>query len=611
MKISKDFVERSYSDYNAITAENIAHDETRSISEEAKSLKIDDITITSGIFISNAGESTCNGMYEYAGVLSGKPYYTFKNYRLVWNASNYRWELQSVAPNNIYYYNDTSTDLSKPYYDLNWTVGASGTAPSPTLSESDKSVKIKEIDYIIDDTNQSIDGSNTPQNDAHRELATRAYIDNVIATGGFWISGSSGNNSIRTAANAATGGDATGDYSVAQGSNTKATNFWATAEGTGTIASGEGSHAEGENTRANGNGSHSEGRSAIADGNASHAEGQATKSQGGASHAEGYNTTAQSNFSHAEGYNTIAQNTYQHSAGMYNVGTDSDTIHETGIGTSSSNKLNAFEIYKDGSLVSPENTIALINSKGNRAIVTKEYVDSSIISSNLWTKTGTRLEPSDVLVDNIVIEKNHNGYNIITLENINTENGAGAVFEAHKSNTDYQDNIYVGIYSDNFWIPTLAGNGALFTDQNLVIGTVDDTKSINFLVGNSYTSPVVVGHLNQNGLYLDTIKITSTHPASYHNLFVDASSGLIYASSTGTTGDIPQTDRIVVDSTLESNKTFTLTRTHNVDRQIYVYQNGLLLEDDYEWTLSSNTITFTESMTPLTIGDRIVIKYYH
>jgi len=46
--------------------------------------------------------------------------------------------------------------------------------------------KIKNIDYIIDNDNQSIDGSNTPMSDAHRELTTRAYTDDLFASNAHW-----------------------------------------------------------------------------------------------------------------------------------------------------------------------------------------------------------------------------------------------------------------------------------------------------------------------------------------------------------------------------------------------------------------------------------------
>ena len=43
-------------------------------------------------------------------------------------------------------------------------------------------ITIKEIDYIIDDDEESIDGSNTPMSNANRELITRAYVDSSIST---------------------------------------------------------------------------------------------------------------------------------------------------------------------------------------------------------------------------------------------------------------------------------------------------------------------------------------------------------------------------------------------------------------------------------------------
>ena len=79
----------------------------------------------------------------------------------------------------------------------------------------------------------------------------------------------------------------------------------------------------------------------------------------------------------------------------------------------------------------------------------------------------------------------------------------------------------------------------------------------------------------------------------------------------GITGDIPQTDIFVVNGTIQTNKTVTLSQTYNTDKQIYVFQNGLLLEDGYEWTVSNNVITFTEVLTPLTVTDRLIIKYYY
>ena len=94
---------------------------------------------------------------------------------------------------------------------------------------------------------------------------------------------------------------AAGDYSHAEGQDTKALKNCSHAEGNKTIAAGSSSHAEGSETKAAGFCSHAEGGSSIAGVDYSHAEGQATKAYGNSSHAEGSNTEASGQYSHAEG----------------------------------------------------------------------------------------------------------------------------------------------------------------------------------------------------------------------------------------------------------------------------------------------------------------------
>lgn len=155
---------------------------------------------------------------------------------------------------------------------------------------------------------------------------------------------------------------ATGDYSIAVGSRVQASGKESTAMGYQTTASGDfGSHAEGINTIASGAfGSHAEGRNTLASGEYG-------------SHAEGENTVASGFASHAEGRNTTAGNNYMHAAGYYNVGTSGNTIHETGIGDSTT-PANAFEIYTDGTITAPEATNTLINLRGDKTLITKEYL---------------------------------------------------------------------------------------------------------------------------------------------------------------------------------------------------------------------------------------------
>jgi hypothetical protein len=110
---------------------------------------------------------------------------------------------------------------------------------------------------------------------------------------------------------------ANGNYSHAEGCDTSATGFYSHAEGNNTKATGDYSHAEGRNTETYDDCSHAEGYNTKANGYCSHAEGYNTSANGGYSHAEGRDTSANGTSSHAEGYNTIA-NSYQHTSGKYN-----------------------------------------------------------------------------------------------------------------------------------------------------------------------------------------------------------------------------------------------------------------------------------------------------
>lgn len=121
------------------------------------------------------------------------------------------------------------------------------------------------------------------------------------------------------------------------------------AEGMMTGASNTASHAEGSSTTASGDSSHAEGHSTKATGESSHAEGHTTTASGVSSHAEGYSTTAIGESSHAEGKNTKTSNLAEHAEGKYNK-SNSGTISSIGIGSSNSDRKNAFEVMDNGDI---------------------------------------------------------------------------------------------------------------------------------------------------------------------------------------------------------------------------------------------------------------------
>ena len=158
------------------------------------------------------------------------------------------------------------------------------------------------------------------QIDAHQSdiLPTDLVVITDAPNTDQWQDGE-GENAIVTKANAANGGQATGDYSV--------------AEGFGSDAKGDYSHVEGQLTTAN----------------------------GGCAHAEGQGTTAQGDCAHAEGMDTIAQNQSEHAEGQYNksnktsttFGNAGNTIHSIGIGTGAGSleeqdRKNAIEVMQNG-----------------------------------------------------------------------------------------------------------------------------------------------------------------------------------------------------------------------------------------------------------------------
>ena len=242
-------------------------------------------------------------------------------------------------------------------------------------------------------TSSHAEGCNTTAS----EYNAHAEGCNTIASGK--DSHAEGLNTTASGYNSHTEGwntESSGQNAHAEGRNTTASGYCSHAEGSSTISSNDSSHTEGYGTEASGCYSHAEGNSTIASGCGSHAEGCGTTASGCYSHTEGVGTTASGCGSHAEGIYTININKASHVEGRYNVGTSTDTIHETGIGTDNSNRKNAFEIYNDGTLTAPELTTSLIISGGDNTLTTKEYVDDKVSTLPGYGESGGNISLSDI-----------------------------------------------------------------------------------------------------------------------------------------------------------------------------------------------------------------------
>lgn len=212
----------------------------------------------------------------------------------------------------------------------------------------------------------SASGTNSVAMNSSSASNTQSFaVNNSTASGVNSASLNKGNasaeNSISTNISTATGvnsaalnnGTASGEGSVAM-NYSKADGKGSVAIGLGTVAKGEYSLAQGHESRANNYDSHAEGYGTNASRDQSHTEGIVTTTNGLASHAEGQGSTTGTNAtaSHAEGSYTIANNESEHAQGKYNVSDteNSGTLFTIGNGTAEDNRHNVVGIYHNGDI---------------------------------------------------------------------------------------------------------------------------------------------------------------------------------------------------------------------------------------------------------------------
>ena len=218
---------------------------------------------------------------------------------------------------------------------------------------------------------------------------------------------------------------ASGYYSTAFGKST-ASNYYSTAIGLNSEATGWGSFAVGSASTATNyctlafgkDNTASEvysvaiGATTISSGEYSLAFGNTTKSTKDYALSFGNSSEANGTYSLSSGLWTKAENTGETALGVFNnsvveTGSGDGTVLTIGIGTENTARLNAFEVYKNGSVLAPKLETALIID--NKSLVTKEYVDSlggELVKDGL----GYRIAglSSDILGTNAV-NLSHNG----------------------------------------------------------------------------------------------------------------------------------------------------------------------------------------------------------
>jgi hypothetical protein len=133
----------------------------------------------------------------------------------------------------------------------------------------------------------------------------------------------------------------------------------------GNIATGEYSHAEGSITKAIGD--------------YSHAEGDNTQAIGNYSHAEGQDTIALGQYSHAEGWNTITSASHQHVQGQWNATSSVPAAFIVGNGTDDSNRSNL--IYAAGNEVQISGSVKVFGSITGSLFGTASWAQNAVTAS--------------------------------------------------------------------------------------------------------------------------------------------------------------------------------------------------------------------------------------
>ena len=261
------------------------------------------------------------------------------------------------------------------------------------------------------------------------------------------------------------------------------------ASGYNTIASGNSSTAMGVATKSSGAGSFSTGNSTIASGDYSITTGWSTYALGLASISMGDRTRAEGQASTAMGSLTVSESYAQTSLGLNNTNTTGNTtsfdavdrLFVIGNGADSSNKSDALEVLKNGTITAPSLTNNLIDIAGDKALITKEYADM------LRPKT---YEIGDFALGGVVFWVDEAGQHglVCSLENLSS----GIVWMDHDNANSFNINFTSG---------NGIGAGELNTSLILSSNDVQNLSATNFaaILCATYSET----DINNNSLYDD------------------------------------------------------------------------------------------------------------
>ena len=361
---------------------------------------------------------------------------------------------------------------------------------------------------------------------------TASYVNplnqNVIITGSL-IQGLEGN--IATGEYSHAEGSITkaiGNYSHAEGDFTQAVGDYSHAEGQETITSGSYSHAEGYSTTARGQSSHAEGSTTLASGDYSHAEGNNTIASGSYSHAEGQNTRTIGNFSHAEGDSTISQGNGSHAEGLLTLALGLNSHAEGLLTTASANYSHAegqqTQAIGEASHAEGLGTVAL----GSYQHVQGQYNISSSVQSAFIVGNGT----NDANRSNLIFAAG-NAVQITGSLGV-TQGITGSLF----GTASWANNALTASSADNFTV-----RGTL-TAQTIVAQTI--TSSTEFITGSTKFGSL----LSNTHEFTGSVSITGSLTAANANISGSFSGSLSNLQGTPTHIAYFSSSQVLADSAI-------------------------------------------------------------
>ncbi len=371
-------------------------------------------------------------------------------------------------------------------------------------------------------TDDFVFGSPSLDDDGDADHDSRLFFDKSsgafrvgTATGNQWDianvgshSVAMGNNNISSGSNAV----AFGSDSTASGNNSFASGIMNSASGLSSLAIGELADARGWVSVAMGGQTTAYDDFAIAIGLQAEAYLEAAIAIGDNTRSHGESSVAIGDHIQAYSLGEVALGSYENG---YTVGTNgttqwnaTDRAFVVANGQSHMARSNALVILKNGTITAPDFSIAEINTAGNTALTTKEYVDNAILTgaNTLYLADGT------LAADRTVTGNNHS-LSMTGLSSLYQEVSSGG------------DTSYIEVGSDEllFGTTVAAGSSSAFGAQgdNAYMQVDNGAGSLSSIVFRT-TDMTVADQINLKGLvYADDYSANYTNRSLVDKEYVD------------------------------------------------------------------------------------------